>query len=152
MLKGFKAFIMRGNVIDLAIAVVVGTAFTSLVQAFVADILTPLIAAIGGKANFATLSFTINHSTFFYGALVNAIITFLMVAAAVYFLVVLPLNKLAERRARGQAAPDPAEVPPDIALLTEIRDLLAAQSSPATAGTGPTPGDSAGDGGTALQP
>ena len=101
MLKGFKQFIMRGNVVDLAIAVVVGTAFTALVKAFVTDILTPIIAAIAGKPNFATLKFTINHSTFLYGDLINALIIFLCVAAAVYFFVVLPLNKLAERRARG---------------------------------------------------
>ena len=128
MLKGFKQFIMRGNVVDLAIAVVVGTAFTALVKAFVTDILTPIIAAIAGKPNFATLKFTINHSTFLYGDLINALIIFLCVAAAVYFFVVLPLNKLAERRARGQVPVD--ETPPDIALLTEIRDLLANRQGP----------------------
>ena len=128
MLKGFKQFIMRGNVVDLAIAVVVGTAFTALVKAFVTDILTPIIAAIAGKPNFATLKFTINHSTFLYGDLINALIIFLCVAAAVYFFVVLPLNKLAERRARGQVPVD--ETPPDIALLTEIRDLLATRQGP----------------------
>ena len=119
---------MRGNVVDLAIAVVVGTAFTALVKAFVTDILTPIIAAIAGKPNFATLKFTINHSTFLYGDLINALIIFLCVAAAVYFFVVLPLNKLAERRARGQVPVD--ETPPDIALLTEIRDLLANRQGP----------------------
>ncbi len=128
MLKGFKQFIMRGNVVDLAIAVVVGTAFTALVKAFVTDILTPIIAAIAGQPNFATLKFTINNSTFLYGDLINALITFLSVAAAVYFFVVLPLNKLAERRARGQVPVD--ETPPDIALLTEIRDLLATRQGP----------------------
>jgi len=128
VLKGFKQFIMRGNVVDLAIAVVVGTAFTALVKAFVTDILTPIIAAIAGKPNFATLKFTINHSTFLYGDLINALIIFLCVAAAVYFFVVLPLNKLAERRARGQVPVD--ETPPDIALLTEIRDLLATRQGP----------------------
>ena len=127
-MSGFKQFIMRGNVVDLAIAVVVGTAFTALVKAFVTDILTPIIAAIAGKPNFATLKFTINHSTFLYGDLINALIIFLCVAAAVYFFVVLPLNKLAERRARGQVPVD--ETPPDIALLTEIRDLLANRQGP----------------------
>jgi large conductance mechanosensitive channel len=122
MLKGFKEFIMRGNVVDLAIAVVVGTAFTALVKAIVADILTPLIAAIAGKPNFASLTFTLHHSTFPYGDLVNAAITFLAVALAVYVFVVYPLNKLAARRARGTVSVD--ELPPDIALLTEIRDLL----------------------------
>ena len=134
MLKGFKQFIMRGNVVDLAIAVVIGTAFAAVVKAFVADILTPIVAAIVGKPNFGALTFTINHSQFLYGDLINAAITFASVAAAVYFFVVVPLNKLAERRARGQApAEDP--VPPDIALLTEIRDLIANQGA---APKGPT--------------
>lgn len=130
MLKGFKEFIMRGNVVDLAIAVVIGTAFQAVVKALVADILTPLIAAIVGKPNFENLTFTIHKSKFLYGDLINNAITFVAVAAAVYFFVVLPLNKIAERRARGQAAPD--EVPPptdDVVLLTEIRDLLAAQAN-----------------------
>jgi large conductance mechanosensitive channel len=127
MLKGFRDFIMRGNVVDLAIAVVIGTAFTALVKAFVADILTPIIAAIFGKPNFADLTFTINNSQFFYGDFINEIITFLAVAAAIYFFVVVPLNKLAERRARGKVPAD--ELPPDVALLTEIRDLLAANGS-----------------------
>jgi large conductance mechanosensitive channel len=131
MLKGFREFIMRGNVVDLAIAVVVGTAFTTLVKAFVADILTPIIAAIFGKPNFAELTLTINHSQFLYGDLINQAITFASVAAAVYFIVVVPMNKIAERRARGQVVPAD-EVPPDIALLTQIRDLLATRdgSSP----------------------
>jgi large conductance mechanosensitive channel len=120
---------MRGNVVDLAIAVVIGTAFTALVKAFVADILTPIVAAIVGKPNFGDLTFSINHSTFAYGDLINALITFLSVAAAVYFFVVVPLNKLAERRARGQA-PAVEELPPDVALLTQIRDLLASQQGP----------------------
>jgi len=97
----------------------------------VADILTPLIAAIFGKPNFAALSFTVHHSTFLYGALINSLITFVAIAAAVYFFLVAPLNALAARRARGQE-PEPDEVAPDIALLTEIRDLLARQSGPRT--------------------
>jgi len=128
ILKGFKEFILRGNVVDLAIAVVIGTAFTAVVKAFVADILTPLIGAIFGKSNFENLSFTIHKSHFLYGDLINNVISFLSVAAAIYFVVVVPLNKIAERRARGQAAPD--EVPPpsdDVVLLTEIRDLLRSQ-------------------------
>jgi large conductance mechanosensitive channel len=130
MLKGFKSFIMRGNVVDLAIAVIIGTAFGAVVAALVADILTPLIAAIFGKPNFATLTFTLHHSTFLYGALINAIITFVAIAAAVYFFVVAPLNAMAKRRAAGTEADD--EVPPDIALLTEIRDLLQRQSGPSS--------------------
>jgi large conductance mechanosensitive channel len=129
MLKGFKEFIMRGNVVDFAIAVVSGTAFTALVKAFVADILTPIVAAIFGKPNFGDLTFSINNSRFLYGDLINEAITFVSVAAAIYFFVVVPLNKIAERRAKGQEPAD--EVPPDIALLTEIRDLLASRDGTA---------------------
>ena len=124
MIKGFKEFILRGNVVDLAIAVVIGTAFAALVKAFVADILTPIVAAVFGQPDFGTLTFTINNSHFYYGDLLDAAITFISVAAAIYFFVVVPLNKIAERRARGQA-PAAEALPPDIALLTEIRDLLA---------------------------
>lgn len=130
ILKGFKEFILRGNVVDLAIAVVIGTAFTAVVKAFVNDILTPLIAAIFGKSNFENLYFTIHKSKFLYGDLINAAIAFLSVAAAIYFFVVLPLNKLAARRARGQAAPEDVPPPSDeTVLLTEIRDLLSAQQA-----------------------
>jgi large conductance mechanosensitive channel len=108
MIKGFKEFILRGNVVDLAIAVVIGAAFGAVVTGFVADFITPLIAAIGGKPNFANLYFTANGSRFLYGAFINSVVAFLLIAAAIYFLIVAPLNKLAERRARGQAAPDPA--------------------------------------------
>ena len=103
MLKGFRDFIMRGNVVDLAVAVVIGAAFGAMITAFVADIITPLIAAIVGKPDFSKLTFTINSSKFLYGSFINAVISFLLIAAAIYFFVVVPLNKLAERRARGQA-------------------------------------------------
>jgi large conductance mechanosensitive channel len=106
MLKGFRDFILRGNVVDLAVAVVIGAAFGALITAFVADIITPLIAAIFGQPDFSQLTFTINSSTFRYGAFINAIISFLLIAAAIYFVVVVPMNKLAERRARGQAPAD----------------------------------------------
>jgi len=129
-MKGFKEFIMRGNVVELAVAVVMGTAFNAVVTAFVKDIITPLIAAIAGKPNFSALTFTIHNSKFLYGDVINYIITFLSVAAAVYFFVVLPLNKLAERRARGQVAADELPAPSDdVVLLTEIRDLLRQQAS-----------------------
>ena len=103
MLKGFKEFIMRGNVVDLAVAVVIGAAFKAVIDAVVADIITPIIAAIGGKPDFSALYFTIHRSKFKYGDLINQVISFLIVAAAIYFLIVLPLNKLAERRARRLA-------------------------------------------------
>lgn len=102
MLKGFREFILRGNVVDLAVAVVIGVAFGAVVTAFVADIITPLIAAIAGKPDFSSLVFTVNHSTFKYGAFVNAIVSFVLIAAAVYFVVVVPMNHMAARRARGQ--------------------------------------------------
>ena len=106
MLKGFRDFIMRGNVVDLAVAVVIGAAFGAVITAFVADIITPLIAAIFGQPDFSQLTFTINGSKFMYGAFINAVISFLLIAAAIYFVVVVPMNKLAERRARGQAPAD----------------------------------------------
>ena len=104
MLRGFREFILRGNVIDLAIAVVIGIAFNAVVSAFVKDILTPLIAAIFGKPDFAALTFTVNNSQFAYGDVLDALISFLAVAAAIYFVVVAPMNALAARRSR------PAEV------------------------------------------
>src|ERR1700744_4524615 len=83
-MSGFRKFLMRGNLIDLAVAVVIGVAFNAVVQALVADVITPLIAAIGGKHNFGALTFTIHHSTFFYGRFINALLSFLTIAAVVY--------------------------------------------------------------------
>jgi large conductance mechanosensitive channel len=102
MLKGFKEFILRGNVVDLAVAVVIGVAFGAVVVAFVADVITPLIAAIFGRPDFGSLMFTINHSTFKYGSFINAVIAFVLVAAAVYFAIVVPMNAMAARRAKGE--------------------------------------------------
>lgn len=104
--REFKAFLMRGNVVDLAIAVVIGAAFGAVVTALVSDFLTPLIAAIGGSHDFSALQFTINHSTFKYGHFINAVISFVSVAAAIFFLVVKPLNHLAARRTK-EAPADP---------------------------------------------
>ncbi|HVL26379.1 MAG TPA: large conductance mechanosensitive channel protein MscL [Thermomicrobiales bacterium] len=103
----FKEFIMRGNVVDLAVAVVIGAAFTGVVNSLVADMITPLIAAIGGQPNFSELSFTINGSEFMYGNFLNAVISFLIVAAVVFFFVVKPLNMLLERQKRAEETPDP---------------------------------------------
>jgi large conductance mechanosensitive channel len=105
----FKKFLFRGNVVDLAVAVVVGTAFTAVVKALVTDILTPIIALIFGKPNFEALSFTVNGSHFLYGDFVNNLFTFLTVAAAMFFLVVAPINALLARRA--QEDPDTKECP-----------------------------------------
>ena len=96
-MKGFRDFILRGNLVDLAVAVVIGTAFGALVTALVKDLITPLIAAIGGKPDFSNLSFTINKSHFLYGDFLNAVITFAIIAAVVYFLVVKPVAALLER-------------------------------------------------------
>jgi large conductance mechanosensitive channel len=93
MLKDFKAFVLRGNVVDLAIAVVIGAAFGTVVQALVKDLVTPLIS-IPGKADFANLTFTINGSVFRYGDFINAVIAFVSIAAAIFFLVVRPMNRL----------------------------------------------------------
>jgi large conductance mechanosensitive channel len=97
MLRDFRAFILRGNLVDLAVAVVIGTAFTAVVNAFVTDIITPLIAAIGGKPNFGNLAFTINGSRFAYGDFLNAALTFLIVAAVMFFLVIKPVNLLLDQ-------------------------------------------------------
>ena len=96
-MKGFRDFLSRGNVIDLAVAVVIGTAFTAVVSALVADLITPLIAAIVGQPNFGSLTFTVHKSTFHYGLFINALVTFLIVAAVVYYLIVAPLAKISAR-------------------------------------------------------
>jgi len=106
-MKGFKAFLMRGNVVDLAVAVVIGAAFGAVVTALVKDLLTPLIAAAVGKVDFSAIQFTINGSKFPIGDFVNSVISFLFIAAAIYFFVVLPMNKLTTLRRRGEAPPDP---------------------------------------------
>ena len=98
--KGFREFISRGNLIELAVAVVIGTAFTAVVTAIVADLITPLIAAIGGQPNFANLTFTVHKSTFRYGALFNALIAFLIIAAVVYYLIVMPMARVTARFTR----------------------------------------------------
>jgi large conductance mechanosensitive channel len=120
--KEFREFITRGNVIDLAVAVIIGLAFTAIVNAIVSGLITPLIGMIGGK-DFSDLDFTINGSTFEYGLVINAVIQFLLIAAAVFFFIVKPINMLNERRRRGEE-PEPEELSDEAALLTEIRDLL----------------------------
>jgi large conductance mechanosensitive channel len=106
-MKGFKAFMLRGNVLDLAVAVVMGAAFGAVVTALVKDLLTPLIAAIVGKPDFSNIAFTINNSKFLIGDFINALVSFILIGAAVYFVVVLPVNKLIERMRRGEHPPDP---------------------------------------------
>ncbi|MEO3875306.1 large conductance mechanosensitive channel protein MscL [Nonomuraea sp. B12E4] len=98
-MNGFKKFLMQGNVIDLAVAVVIGAAFNAIVQSLVADLLTPLISAFGGLPDFSSLKVTVGQSNFMYGNFINAVISFLMVAAVIYFLVVKPFTHLKDRRA-----------------------------------------------------
>src|SRR5213594_2079496 len=105
-MRGFKAFLLRGNVVDLAIGVVIGIAFAAVIGAFVKDLVTPLIAAIGGQPDFSTLHFTINKSKFLYGDFINALLAFLIIAAVIYFLVVIPYTALVAR-SRRQAPEDP---------------------------------------------
>ncbi|HEX7368036.1 MAG TPA: large conductance mechanosensitive channel protein MscL, partial [Candidatus Saccharimonadales bacterium] len=97
MLKDFRKFILRGNAVDLAVAVVVGAAFNNVVQAIVKDLITPLIAAIGGQHDFSTLTFKVHGSTFMYGDVINFIISFILIAAVVFFVIVQPLNKFQAR-------------------------------------------------------
>lgn len=121
-LREFRDFATRGNVVDLAIAVVLGAAFGAVITSVVENLLTPLIAAIFGEPDFSGLSFTINESTFRYGAVINVLLSFAFIAAAIFFLVVKPLNALAARRKQG--AEPPAEPTDEVRLLTEIRDAL----------------------------
>lgn len=122
MLKGFKDFLMRGNVVDLAVAVVIGAAFSTVVKAFV-DVVMSLIGKMGGQPDFNK----IKPGDVPLGAFLTALVAFLIVAAAIYFVVVMPLNKLAERRARG-IEPETKAPSEEVALLTEIRDSLRARS------------------------
>ncbi|SOC47238.1 large conductance mechanosensitive channel [Blastococcus aggregatus] len=136
MIKGFKDFLLRGNIVDLAVAVVIGTAFTALVAAFTASFLEPLIALIGGGGVNGG-SVEVDGQFFTWGAFLNAVITFVLTAAVVYFVVVLPMKALIERRKRGEEA-GPSE-PTQVELLVEIRDLLLAQQGqgPGTDPSGP---------------
>ena len=107
MAGGFKQFLLRGNVVDLAVGVVVGAAFGGVVTAFTKDLLTPMIAAVAGKPDFSAIQFTVNGSKFLVGDFVNAIVSFLIIATAVYYLVVLPINALIARTKKDPIPPDP---------------------------------------------
>jgi large conductance mechanosensitive channel len=128
MLKGFKEFVMRGNVVDLAVAVVIGAAFGKIVEALVKNFINPLVAAIFGQPDLSGVgNFEIGKGEFHIGLILQEVLNFLFVAAAIYFFIVMPLNKLAERRARGQE-PEPDPLTTDQQLLTEIRDFLRERS------------------------
>jgi len=126
MIKGFRDFVLRGNVIDLAVAVVIGAAFGAVVTVFARDFIGGIIGAMGGTPDFGTAGVTVNGSKIIIGSTITALIYFLIVALAVYFFVVLPVNKLNERRRRGEE-PEAEATPEDVALLREIRDLLRAR-------------------------
>ncbi len=126
ILTEFRAFLMQGSLITLAVAFVIATAFVALIGAFVADWITPIIGAIfGGSGPFGDLSFTLHNSVFRYGHFIDALITFIAIAAAVFFFVVKPYQHFTARRASGEE--EPAPLTPDQQLLTEIRDLLKAR-------------------------
>lgn len=133
MLKGFKDFVLRGNIIELAVAVVIGTAFAALVAGFTENIINPVLAAAGGGGDIPGWGFPIiagDPSTFVnVGNVVAAVLQFLITAAVVYFVFVMPMNTLAQRRRRDEIPAEEAPAP-DIELLTEIRDLLRAQQQP----------------------
>ena len=124
MLKEFKDFVSRGNLVEVAVGLVMALAFKAVVDAFVAGLVMPLVAAVFGQPSFDSLTFTINGAEFFYGTVITQIVTFLAIAVALFFFVVKPLNAWHARRAAGDE-PEPAAPPEDVALLREIRDLLA---------------------------
>jgi large conductance mechanosensitive channel len=142
MFKGFKQFIMRGNVIDLAVAVVIGAAFGAVVAAFVTNILTPLIAAIVGKPDFSAFTVTLNGAVISYGLFLNALISFLLIAAAVYFFMVAPMNAWKARAARSAVPADPttkkcpeclSEIPIAARRCAYCASIVAVQSAPGNA-------------------
>ena len=124
-MKDFREFLLRGNLVDTAVGIVIGLAFAAVVTALVADLITPLIAAIGGQSDFSRLTFSINGSRFLYGAFLNALIAFVVIAAVIFFLVVKPLNAFLARRNEEDVTAEPESPAEDVRLLTEIRDLLA---------------------------
>lgn len=103
-MQGFKEFLFRGNVVDLAVAVIIGAAFATIIKSFTEDMLTPLIAAFGGQPDFSALKFTINNSQFLYGNFINAVVAFVITAAIIYYLIVLPMTRINDRRNRGVTA------------------------------------------------
>ncbi len=126
MLKGFKEFISRGNVVELAVGVIIGAAFKNIVDALVDGIINPLIAAVIGKPNFSdAFILTLNGTDVKFGLLITAVINFLLMALAIYFCIVVPMNALNARRKKAEDEAPEAEVSDEVKLLTEIRDALA---------------------------
>ena len=129
MIKGFKDFILRGNVIELAVAVVMGAAFGSIVNALVQDIIMPLITAIFGKQDYNSLFTTLNKSQIFYGKFITAVISFLLIAVAVYFFIVMPINHFEKLRKRKQGLPEVPSQETELELLAQIRDAVSSTRS-----------------------
>ena len=130
MLKGFKEFILKGNVLDLAVAVIIGTAFSAVINALVSAVLMPLISALVGSPDFDSFAVVeLNGNTISFGVLLTAVVNFLLIAATVYFVIVLPMNRMIAGRNRRLGIEPSEPVDPQIVLLTEIRDALASQSS-----------------------
>lgn len=123
MIKGFRDFLLRGNVVDLAVAVIIGTAFARVVASFSKDLVTPIFALIGGQPDFSALTFTIGKAEFGYGNFITEVIAFVITVAIIYFVVVIPVGKALKRFKKDEVA----QVTKDQELLTEIRDLLAAR-------------------------
>lgn len=129
MLKDFKEFLMRGNVVDLAVAVVIGAAFSAIVSAIATGLITPLVGMIISK-DFSEMTFEVNGSIFSYGLIIDAVIKFVSYAAVIFFLIIKPMEKLAERRKAGAVDMEESPVPSDeVLLLAEIRDLLATRQT-----------------------
>ena len=126
MIKGFRDFLLRGNVIDLAVAVIIGTAFGAVIMAFAQDFVGGLIGVIGGTPDFGRAGITVNGSKIVYGSTITALINFVIVAGVVYFILVVPVQRLASLRKQGAESESPAPTDETV-LLTEIRDLLRAQ-------------------------
>ena len=151
MLQGFKEFIMKGNVVDLAVAVVIGAAFAGVINALVDSVLMPFISAVTRSPNFDSFAVvTLNGNDIRFGVLLTQIVNFLLIAAAIYFVVVMPMNKIIEARNRRLGiTPEEDVVPEDVKLLTEIRDALTAGRTGGTGGAAGTEGAAPGMGGTA---
>jgi large conductance mechanosensitive channel len=135
MFAEFRQFLLRGNVVDLAVAVIIGAAFGVIVKEIVEGLITPLIAAIGGQPDFSAIAFTINNSKFAIGRVINAVISFVIIGAVIFFFIIKPMNMVMARMKKEEAAAPPPAPSREEVLLTEIRDLLKEHNSLPT-GTG----------------
>lgn len=127
MIQEFRQFLFRGNIIDLAVAVVIGAAFGAVVTSAVDNLIMPVIAMLFGEPDFSGLDFTINDAVFRYGAFINAVVSFVLIAAAIFFLVIKPMERMMSFRKQAETAAEPPAPSEDVLLLREIRDLLSRQ-------------------------